>query len=801
MAKRRLTAFLSGVARLRPGESRLAFLLFGYFFSITAPFAIVKSIRDASYLDELGPRNLPYAYATAILIGAVVALHARLQARLPRRTLLAGTIVFYLLTALVFILLFEKLDFAWLPLVYWFWANTFIVVLTTQFWILVNDLFNPREAKRLIGLFGSGGILGGIVGGLLTGFLARGETSHRLLFLVAGFLVLGFLCIRSLFASLRDPGGSPAERPAARTNSGSERPNVGFGDCFRSVRRSDYLKLLGAAVLVAGIVSTFIDWQSKAIIAEPGQVNNLTAFFGFFNAGLQVLAFLFQLILTSRFIEKFGIGPSFMIYPLLLLLGFGGIAVAPVLLAAVLFKGGDKALSYSIQQSSRELLYIPVPPETKYRAKIFIDMFLNRMAKVAGAVVLFLILRTPAPVGGAMKGFVPLVSAAAAVFIAVWLYLNTRISRAYFREVKENLAQKWERGDIRVARTLDPEAAKLIIDALDSRRESPELFALHLYDLARKNKLTPEVADLLSVSDFGSGRSPGLPFLDGEEMPWLPAFERPESGTDLDKEIREILALGDYQALMSGYADRVLAKEGGADETAKMELAKSIGLMEPSSPLVDRLDVLLRDPSPRVFHYAAESAGSLGLRAFVPLLIHGLADPRTADDAAAALARFGPAVSGTLADVLLDAGETPDVRRAAARLMGRTGNRDAVKPLLAALDTDGETLGDGVLDALDDLRTRPSFPALPEEAVLRRFDRMLGRVSRAATASGILPVFKLLGLAYDHEDIFRAYQNLLQGTKDSTAYALELLDQIVAPEIKTKLFPRIERLSECGAVR
>jgi len=798
MAKR-LAAFLSNLARLRRGESRLGLLLFGYFFSITAPFTIVKSIRDASYLEDLGARSLPYAYATALLIGGVVALHARLQARLPRRALLAGTLGFYLLTALGFELLFENLDFDWLSLAYWFWANTFIVVLTTQFWILVNDLFNPREAKRLIGFFGSGGILGGIAGGVLTGLLSRtSETSQRLLFLVAAFLVVGFGFVRALFAQIRaresaassPSGGREAATPAGR--------NVGFGDCFRSVRRSDYLKLLGAAVLVAGIVSTFIDWQSKAIIAESGQTN-LTAFFGFFNAGLQGFAFLFQLVLTSRFIERFGIGPSFMIYPLLLLLGFGGIAAAPASLAgAMLLKGGDKALSYSIQQSSRELLYIPVPPEAKYRAKIFIDMFLNRMAKVGGAVVLFVILGLLAPAGGAMTGIIPVVSAVAAAFIAVWLVLGVRISRAYVREVKDNLAQKWERGDAQIARALDPEAARLVVDALESRRESPELFALHLYALAREDKLTPEIASLLSVSDFGAGRTPGLPFLDGEEMPWIPAFEKPAGGLDLDKEIREILALGDYQALMSGYADRVLEGGEGADETAKMELAKSIGFMDSSSPLVERLGDLLRDPSPRVFHYAAESAGALGLKAFVPLLLNGLGDPRTAGDAGAALGRFGTAISGTLADVLLDAAETPAVRSAAALLLGRTGSPEGVKVLWAALEAGGEAAGDDVLDALDDLRTRPSSPALPEAAVLGRIEAWLDRAAGAVSASGLLPVFKLLGLAYDHEDIFRAYQNLVLGTKDSTAYALELLDQIVAPGIKEKLFRRIERLGECG---
>jgi ATP:ADP antiporter, AAA family len=808
MAKRRLTFFLSKVARLRPGESRLAFLLFGYFFSITAPFAIVKSIRDASYLEDLGPESLPYAYATAILIGAVVALHARLQDRLTRRALLAGSILFYLFGAILFELLFAGTDAKILTLVYWFWANTFVVVLTTQFWILVNDIFNPRDAKRLIGFFGSGGILGGIAGGLLTGFLARPDRSHELLFLVAGLLVLSLAFVRALFA------GRPARGSRAAAPERADDAAVGFGDCFRTVRTSDYLRLLAAVVFIAGIVSTFIDWQSKTVIwyarttIADSSLASLTAFFGFFNSGLQVLAFLLQLVLTSRFIERFGIGLSFMIYPFLLLLGFGGIAVWPALIVAVLLKGGDKALSYSIQQSSRELLYIPVPPETKYRAKIFIDMFLNRAAKVAGGVILFLLFipfkssfrpvgRELTPQIGQIGSIVSVVSAVAAVFILAWLYLSLRVSRAYVREVKDNLPQKWERGDVRISRALDEDAARLVVDALESRRESPELFALHLYELARENKLTPEVADLLAVSDFGPGRSPGLPFLDGEEGPYVPAFESPAPDLDLDREVREILALEDYQALMTVYADRVLAGPAAADETARMELAKSIGFMDPASPLVERLDDLLADPSSRVFHYAADSAGKLLLRSHVPALLRHLADPRTADDARSALARFGPLVAGTLADMLLDAAEPEAVRREAARLLGRTDLPQAARDLLSVLDATGGPLEADILDALDALRSRPSFPALPEEIVLPRLERALARIRGERSVSALLPAFKLLGLAYDHEDVFRAYQNLLKGTKDAAAYAIELLDQMLAAALKPRLFPLIEAVYGC----
>jgi hypothetical protein len=72
----------------------------------------------------------------------------------------------------------------------------------------------------------------------------------------------------------------------------------------------------------------------------------------------------------------------------------------------------------------------------------------------------------------------------------------------------------------------------------------------------------------------------------------------------------------------------------------------------------------------------------------------------------------------------------------------------------------------------------------------------LGPVTRA---SDVLPVFRLLGLVYDHEDVFRAYQNLLKGTKDSVGYAVEFLDQTLDPEIKGRLFPRLESLARGGA--
>jgi hypothetical protein len=56
-------------------------------------------------------------------------------------------------------------------------------------------------------------------------------------------------------------------------------------------------------------------------------------------------------------------------------------------------------------------------------------------------------------------------------------------------------------------------------------------------------------------------------------------------------------------------------------------------------------------------------------------------------------------------------------------------------------------------------------------------------------------IFKLLGLIYTHEDIMKAYQNIRTDTKDSVAYAVELLDNLVQKDIKDVIFPIIENMS------
>ena len=785
MAERRFWERIAAGLGIRAGEGRAALLFFFYFFLVTAPFTIVKSVRDASYLDDIGVRHLPWAYATAVLVAGAVAVHARLQARTSRRSLLIGSLLAFAAAALLFRALFG-LESKAVILLYWLWAGVFVVILTTQFWFLINDVYDPREAKRLIGFVGSGGILGGIIGGLLTRFLARPGRPEDLLFAVAGLLAAGALVVVFLFRCLER--GSHAGRMRAA----AARPAVkaGFADSLTTVRRDRYLRLLAGLALLVGIVSTFVDWQSKAVIdSVPAAKANLASFFGLFNAGLLGMAFLFQLVLTSRFLGRFGLRLGLMVYPLVLLAGSAGVAIWPVLGWAMAVKGADKAFSYSIHQSSRELLYIPVSPDVKYRAKAFIDMFLNRFSKTIGAVLLLLLFLLPP------GNEILLVSVSSAVLIAAWALVNLRLSRAYAREVRKRLDEKWARGESLVAAATDAEAAKLLVDALESRRKSPSLYALHLYEMARDGKMNPALLRLLAENESAS-LPPGLPLLDGEETPWISAVE--DELVAAAPDIREIFALPAYQKVMGDYAAKVLMGSDGENSVSRMELAKAAGLMDARSRVAGSLDELLQDGSPDVVHYAADSAAKLRRREALPWLVRKLADPRSRADVASALSQYGAAIAGTLADHLLDPEETPDIKKRIAAVLAETPAQEAADALLDALAAPDAGIDRQLIDALDAIRERAPAVVFDETVVRAAVEREIRRLEDSATLNDGRWLFDLLGLFLPHDEMARAGQNFVRGRKDEKAFALEYLDAVLPSDLKERVVPALDRLTRAG---
>jgi AAA family ATP:ADP antiporter len=114
----------------------------------------------------------------------------------------------------------------------------------------------------------------------------------------------------------------------------------------------------------------------------------------------------------------------------------------------------DAALGYSLNQSTKEVLYTPTDEATKYQAKAFIDMFLMRLAKGLSSLLILASMATW--VAGETVHLLALLSV---VVVVAWLAVAVAAGRAFARQVEGADATTPARG--KTARPRGPLRARL----------------------------------------------------------------------------------------------------------------------------------------------------------------------------------------------------------------------------------------------------------------------------------------------------------------------------------------------------
>jgi ATP/ADP translocase/HEAT repeat protein len=782
--------------------------MFLYFMVITFSVYVVKPAKESLFLNYLGKERLPYAFLlTAFLMAMAVAVNSRLLQRLNRPRYIASTLLFFTAGGLVFWKLIDRPSpWPWIFLLLYSWGDILLVTAITQFWIFINDLFNPREAKRQIGFFVSGGLLGGI-GGSLIALSRPGHLQTEDLVLIGPLMLV--ICLAIVFyvqrLAARQAGGEEWTRP------GRKDQKAGFIQSFALVTKNRYLLLLSGMILASIVVSNLVDFQFKSVaqVTYPNK-DVRTSFLGTFYLVILLLSYLFTALGTSRMLKNLRL--ALLILPVLLLAGSLSLFLLPGagIVWAVIVKGTDKSLSHSLNQSVRELLYIPLPQDIKYKAKVFIDMFLNKFADgLAGLVLL--------AVSPFIKFHVEKVSYLVIAFVILWIFFGRRVHREYVTIVKNNLQIKWQDADKLITEKIDLDMTKLVIDTLENRERSSVLYAMNCFELIKKEKMSPELKKLISFkTDEIRARAMGC-LLDVPGDGLVPEFDDEMAAEALDGEIKEIMALDVYQTLMKEQIEKATHDTGEGAEVSRMEAAKVIGMMAPDASLTRELKKLLKDPSPEVARYAAGSAEGLRKREFVPLLVGLLGRSAAQEAAARALAAYGTSILGTLRDYLSDPGESIQVRRAISGIMARTGSQRAVDILVLELSRENSEVETEIIEALHRMRMNDSSLLFPAKRTLTktvslikkcyllilqihdfRADRkkeILAKDLEGNLSRTMKNIFELLGLVYPQEDIVKAYQNILAGTKKALDYSVELLDNILRKEVKDLLLPLIEDTS------
>jgi ATP:ADP antiporter, AAA family len=386
-----LERLLSLFADVRAGEGISTLLLALNIFLLLAGYSLMKPARDGLILTEGGAEVASYsAAAQAVLLMAVVPLYGWLGTRFVRIKLISIVMTFFAVTLIGFYVggvagLREGVAFyIWIGLI-----NVFIV---SQFWQFANDIYTEGQGRRLFPLIGVGQSLGAWVGAATVTPLVEGldYTPYTLMFL--GACVLLVALSTTLVVNARETKRERADPHAAAD------ATLGPQGGFELIFHDRYLLWIAVLIVLLNIVNTTGGYvlnrlivgeasarfgTSGSAVAESRQF--VTAFSGSITAAVNLVGLVLQLFATSRIIRVLGVRGALFVLPVIALVNYSIITIAPLLAVVRIGKILENSTDYSIQNTLRQAVFLPTSREAKYKAKAAIDTFFTRIGDVVSA--------------------------------------------------------------------------------------------------------------------------------------------------------------------------------------------------------------------------------------------------------------------------------------------------------------------------------------------------------------------------------------------------------------------------------
>jgi AAA family ATP:ADP antiporter len=829
--------WISRALNVHPDDLGRGLLLSTCLFLIMSVNMIGKVARDALFLARFQAVQLPYAdIAIGILVGFVVVGYLRLARGTSLRNLLIGSQLFFAANCGVFWALAKFYHLLWLYPVFYIWVGMFGVLAPTQIWTLANYLLTTREAKHVFGMVGGGAILGWIFAGFVSMKLVRAFGTESLLLGMALLLLISSVL---MFAAWRT-GQFKLTESRAETR-GNEQKDV--QGSLRLILSSKYLSALAAVICISNLVTTLTGWQFKAI-AKEFLVNKdrLAIFFGDFYFYAGILSLVFQLLLSSRFLRRFGIRTILFVLPLIVFLGSSGLLISGTLAAVVFLQGGEYVWRYSLDKSAVELLYLPLAHRVKLQAKWFIDTVIWRLGD-GFAGVLVLIFATYLHLAPRQLSWIVL------VLLAGWLAAVFVGGRQYIVVLKESINKHRLSAEQASALALDRSTSELLASKLHVSDSKEILYALGLYGVERARNPHPVIRDLLQHPSgevrqkalsilSSSGDTSVLVTVEGmlkdpeiavrtEAMLYLvhhahvdPLVILEELSEFEDYCVRSAMAAylahpGEAQNLEAArkILEEMVGEEGEAGQKTRREAARLLGELPDSfDPLLSRL---LEDSSSEVVREAIRSVGLLGKEVLAPQLLKQFRDHVLHENATRALVAFGDSVVGLLSDRLGDPGAPAEERKEIPDVLAGIGTPAAAQALL-----DNVMAGDGslrfmVISALN--RLHRDFPEIPLdfqllETVLAgeilghyRTYQILEAITGAGSTEDLVGgalsssieqelerIFRLLGLLYPGLDLHAVYLGLQSKDRAVHDNSLEFLENVFKSSLRVTLVPLLD---------
>ncbi len=414
--RRRLTR-VDRICRLftdvRAGEGHTGILMTATVMLILLSYYMIKPIREGwiAMEDLPGLTTLEvkaYAsFAQSLILLAVITGYDRIVSHFPRDQIIQRSTLFCVTNLTLFWVFQPKMFFDFIPgigIVFYLWVGMFGAFMVAQTWAFIIDLYNNERGRRMLPMIAIGATMGSVIGSglvdMIMGYKALGPQS---LLLIANVpLLCSWLLCRATHVDPR------YERDGEGIAPGSDRVVPDKGGAFKLVFGTKHLFLIGLITLLLNWVNSngenlLFRIINEVIIQEilTNEVqdpemyatilkNSIITFYGQFFFWVNMLALFIQALVTSRLIKYGGMASALLLLPLIVMASNVAIILMPGLTLIKIMKVVENATDYSISNTARNILWLPMSTEVKFKAKTTIDSLFARCGDGMAALTVML---------------------------------------------------------------------------------------------------------------------------------------------------------------------------------------------------------------------------------------------------------------------------------------------------------------------------------------------------------------------------------------------------------------------------
>jgi AAA family ATP:ADP antiporter len=404
---------------------------FAYFFCVLASYYVLRPVRESMAIGS-GPNTIPLLFmGTFVTMMFATPIFGWVASRYPRRTFLPWVYLFFILNILIFWAVFTiavdgQTDHVWLGRIFFIWLSVFNLYVVSVFWSFMADIYTREQGRRLFGFITAGGSIGALAGGVATSVLVVQIGFQNLFPIAAGLLLVAVYCITRLRRWVEQKHVDDIAQTVASDKPIGGNPFSGITHVFSS----KYFSGIAASSIIASLLGTALYmFMAQMVSDEIPESDEQVRFFSNINNATNMLALLGQAFGVRRVVQRFGIGVSMSLLPIVSIAGFILVAVQPTLMIVALITVIRRGLGFGFTKPTTDMLYSVVTPEDKYKTKNFIDTAVYRSGDLLGSWSI---------TGLTLIGFATsLVSIAMLPFAAVWGAIALWLGRDYRRRAKK----------------------------------------------------------------------------------------------------------------------------------------------------------------------------------------------------------------------------------------------------------------------------------------------------------------------------------------------------------------------------